>query len=202
MALTPEVINSVRRYDALIREPQDYGLPPFDSKGWLTAFMAKKQQRADQYAEELRVWAEIEASVTPALVAAYRIADADGRKEIRELLKQNRIFAWGLGWRHRRAPPTNDKPREASELRYSLLLYVMKDGLRDYRDEVVSLDEFCKSAQRSGLDAEQLLREAADLASDAPRGDRPSYREALISRADRLATTRQSARSVQPMRPC
>jgi hypothetical protein len=164
--------------------------------------MAKKTQRADQYAEELRVWAEIEASVTPALVASYEAADADGRQEIRDLLKQNWIFAWGLGWRHRGVPLPKDKPREASELRYSLLLSVMKDGQRDYRDEIVSLDEFCKSAERSGLDAGQMLREAADLASDAPRGDRPSYREALISRAERLAGTERSARSAQPMRPC
>ena len=183
MALTPEVIDPVRRFDALIRKLQ---VPPRDSKGWVKAFMAKKQQMADQYAEEQRVWAEIDASLPPALVAAYKAADADGRQEIRDLLKQNRIFAWGLGWRHRGAPPPKDKPRQASELRRSLLLSVMKDGQRDYRDEIVSLDEFCKTAQRSGLDAEQLLREAADLASDAPRGDRPSYREALISRADRL----------------
>jgi hypothetical protein len=169
MALTPEVIDPVRRFDALIRKLQ---VPPRDSKGWVKAFMAKKQQMADQYAEEQRVWAEIDASLPPALVAAYKAADADGRQEIRDLLKQNRIFAWGLGWRHRGAPPQ------------------LNDGQRDYRDEIVSLDEFCKTAQRSGLDAEQLLREAADLASDAPRGDRPSYREALISRADRLAGAR------------
>ena len=93
MALTPEVIDAVRRYDALIRKLQDYGLPPFDSKGYLAAFMAKRQQRADQYAEELRVWAEIEASLTPSLIAAYKAPDADGRQEIRDLLKQNRIFA-------------------------------------------------------------------------------------------------------------
>jgi len=190
MALTPEVIDAVRRFDALIRKLQDYGLPPRDSKGWLTAFMAKKQQRADQYAEEQRVWAEIDASVTPMLMAAYKAAGPEGRQEIRDLLKENPIFAWGFGWLYRGAPPPKDKPREVSELQHGLLISAMKDGHRDYRDEIVSLDEFFKTAQRSGLDAEQLLREAADLASDAPRGDRPSYREALLSRADRLARAR------------
>ena len=77
-----------------------------------------------------------------------------------------------------------------SELRYSLVLSVIKDGQRDYRDEIVYLDEFCRNTQRSGLDAEELLREAAELASDAPRGDRPSYRVVLISYADRLASAR------------
>ena len=54
MALTPQVVDQIRRYDALIRKLQDYGLPPHDSKGYIAAFMAKKQQMADQYAEEQR----------------------------------------------------------------------------------------------------------------------------------------------------
>ena len=64
----------------------------------------------------------------------------------------------------------------------------MKSAPLDFRDEIVSLDDFCKNAENSGLDAKQLLREAAELASDAPRGDRPSYRAVLISRADKLAS--------------
>jgi hypothetical protein len=45
--------------------------------------MAKKQQRADQYAEEQRVWAEIDVSVTPA--AFQRQAQGGERASMQSL---------------------------------------------------------------------------------------------------------------------
>jgi hypothetical protein len=67
------------------------------------------------------------------------------------------------------------------------VLFSIKDGDKDRRDEIVFLDSVCAAARKAGLDLAELLREAADMSSDETRGDRSSVRAVLLKRADKPA---------------
>ncbi|HRC87689.1 MAG TPA: hypothetical protein PK413_19005 [Thermoanaerobaculia bacterium] len=185
MTLPVDVIALMQRYDAEIARLQDLRLPPY-GKGYLEAVQARQQEVSQQRAEEKRLWQQIDATLLPVLLAAYRRGGDAERAAIRDLLKQCRKLAWGLGWAHRDQPPDRKAPLDAETLQRRLLLLAMKDGLVDWRDEIVALDELCGRAQRSGLDTGALLHEAAGLASDQPRGSRASLRAVLSERANRL----------------
>ena len=60
----------------------------------------------------------------------------------------------------------------------------------DWRDEIVTLDTLCADAAQQGLDVAALLRQAAELADAAPRGDAPSFRETLLKRAAKVERSR------------
>ena len=186
MALAPEIIEVIRQREAEIERLRDHGLPPFGSPGYLAAFMASKSKRTAKFEEERLLWQEINRSVLPHLLTAYMAGSPLDRQEIRDLLNDNSKFAWGLGWAGREGPPAAKQTATADDLRRRLLLFTMKDGLKDWRDETVTLDDFSATAQRSGIDIEPLLIEAADLASNQPRGDRASTRATLLERVRKL----------------
>jgi hypothetical protein len=179
-------VEAVRRFDSEIRRLQDYGLA-FGKPGYVARLIAKKQEMAEKYAEEQRVWEEINRTMLSDLMTAYISGGLQERQEIRDLLKENAKFAWGIGWDHRDDALTKRGPARASGLRRRLVLFSMKDGDNDWRDEIVILDGLCAAGRKSGVDIGQLLREAAEMSSDEPRGDRPSARAVLLMRAEKLA---------------
>ena len=189
MALNPALKDAIRDHDAEIRRLQDYGLE-FSKPGYVARLMAKKQEMAVKYSAELRLWEEINRTIWPALFSAYLSGGDLERDEIRRVLKDNRIFAWGVGWDHANYPAPKERPADATDLRNRLAMLAMKDGDSDWRDEIVTLDNVCAAGRKSGLDTERLLREAAQMSSDLPRGGRPSFRATLLARADRLARER------------
>jgi hypothetical protein len=73
-----------------------------------------------------------------------------------------------------------------------LAIFAMKNGDRDWRDEIVWLDGLCAVARDSQLDLSGLLREAAELASDTKRMDRPSVRATLLARATKAEDNKQA----------
>jgi hypothetical protein len=185
MALPHAFVEAVWRFEAEIRRLQDYGLA-FGKAGYSARLMAKKQEMADKYAEEQRVWEEINRTMLPDLMTAYISGGPLERLEIPDLLKANPKFAWGIGWDHRDDASKTEVPAQASGLRHRIVLFSMKDGHKDWRDEIVILDALCTAGRKAGLDTAQLLREAAEMSSDMARGDRPSLRTVLLNRADRL----------------
>lgn len=182
MPLAADTIAAIEAYEAEIVRLRDVGLPPFGAPGYLAAFMATTQVRAERHAQERAVWREIDERLLPCLLDAYRDGSDADRHGIRGLLATHATFAWGLGWAGRDEPPRRDEPATVEGLRRRLTLFAMKDGVADWRDEVVALDAIVASAKAAGFDAASLLREAADLASDAPRGSRSSTRATLLER--------------------
>jgi hypothetical protein len=186
MALPPALIEAVRRFDAEILRLHDYGLA-FGKPGYVRRLIANRQKMAEKYAEEQRVWDEINRTMLPDLMRAYVSGGLPERREIRELMKANAKFAWGVGWDHRDKAIKAGAPEQASDLRQRLVLLSMKDGNKDWRDEIVILDGLCAAGRKVGLDVAELLREAAEMSSDETRGDRSSLREVLLRRAEKLA---------------
>lgn len=182
MAIAPDIAEAIAHYQTQLEKLRDHGLPPFGAPGYMAAFMASRDARAQKHAQEQVVWQQIDRELLPSLLQAYQDGTADERGEIRTLLASNRIFAWGLGWAGRDKPPRPDDVVTEDTLRRRLLLFAMKDGVPDWRDEIMSLDSICAGAGRAGIAIGPLLSWAAGLAGDAPRGSRPSTREVLLAR--------------------
>jgi hypothetical protein len=123
-------------------------------------------------------------ALLPPLVAAYRTGDDRVREDVRGLLSRYSAFRWAVGRSVMAVVPPLDR-QAALE---ALALFSMKDGGRDWRDQQVWLDRFCKSALDSGLDLPYLLRQGAALSSDVPRfASAASTRTLLLRYAERFA---------------
>lgn len=102
---------------------------------------------------------------------------------VRDLLQQNPSFRWGFGW------GVASQIQGAEDARKALAVLSMKDGDKDYRDEIVALDHLCAAMKRAGLPVATLLTEAAAWSSDIARfPPTPSTRALLLRYAARFRT--------------
>jgi hypothetical protein len=179
MPLPPALVDRVRRHDDALAPLRDYGFD-IGKPGFVARMKAKQDEAKAKYAVDEALSAEIDRELTPELLHLYAAADDATREELRALLRQYRHVRDTL-----RTPPSDDAARR---FRDALVLLALKDGDPiDWRDEILTLDALCRGAQARALDTAQLLREAAALASDAPRGDLPSFRATLLRRAEKIA---------------
>jgi hypothetical protein len=186
MVIGNDIVDAIERFEAEIFRLRDYGLPEFGSAGYWKAYIALKEVRAEKSEKEREVWREIDKTLLTPLMEAYRCGSETERQHVRDLLKRHSTFAWGLGWAGRDGLPLAKQAPSVPQLRQQLALFAMKDGVRDPRDEVVALDELSKAAARSNIDIVPLFREAAEIASDHPRGGRDSTRATLVDRVVKL----------------
>jgi len=187
MALATELIETVRAFDARLRPLQDYGLN-LSEPGLAQRLKARKAIMATMYAESQRLRDEIDRSgIIPRLIDAYVAGADDDRLVLRALFSACRTFAhnWGPAGRNLTFP---EPPATTDQFLRALAVHCMRDGDADYRDEILLLDGLCKRGRESHLDVPGLLRQAAEMASAAPRGSRRSFRETLIERARRIET--------------
>jgi hypothetical protein len=185
MTIAPDLIATVRQFDARLRPLQDYGINIHDP-GWVARLKARKELMASMYAEERRLRDEIQRSgIIARLIDAYIAGDNRERQSLRELFAECRSFArnWGPEGRKITFP---DPPATAEQFLRAFAVHAMRNGDPDYRDEILLLDGLCKRCAESGLDAVVVLREAAGLAGGEPRGKRKSFRDALKERAERI----------------
>ena len=185
MTVAPDLIETVRHFDARLRPLQDYGINIHDP-GWVARLKARKETMASMYAEEQRLRDEIDRSgIIPRLIDAYLAGDDRERQSLRTLFAECRSFAhnWGPEGRKITFP---DPPATSEQFLRAFAVHAMRDGDRDYRDEILLLDGLCKRCVESGLDVAVVLRQAAELASGEPRGKRKSFRDALEERAERI----------------
>jgi hypothetical protein len=185
MAIAPDLIETVRIFDARLRPLQDYGLK-IHEPGLARRLKARKDIIATMHADELRLRDEIDRSgIIPRLIDAYIAGDEDDRQALRALFDECRTFAhnWGAEGRKISFPVP---PASAERFLRALAVHAMRDGDPDYRDEILLLDGLCKLGGKSGLDVPALLREGAAMASTAARGSRKSFCDALKERAARL----------------
>jgi hypothetical protein len=113
MAIDPDLIDTVRRFDAQIRRLQDYGIE-MQSPGWVARLHARKEAMAAMYAEEQLVRQEVDRTgILPRLINAYMRGSAEDRQELRELQKECCRFGGGPEG-HRMARPK--APVTAEEL--------------------------------------------------------------------------------------
>ncbi len=183
MTIAPDLIETVRQFDARLRPLQDYGINIHDP-GWVARLKARKELMASMHAEEQRLRDEIDRSgIIARLIDAYIAGDDRERQSLRALFAECRSFAhnWGPEGRKITFP---DPPATAEQFLRAFAVHAMRDGDRDYRDEILLLDGLCKRCVESGLDAVMMLRQAAELASGEPRGKRKSFRDALKRRAE------------------
>jgi hypothetical protein len=181
MPLEIALVADVRNCEAEIVRLHNHGVDMV-KPGWVDALFAAREERARKYAKELRVCREFESRVLPDLLKIYLSGTAEDRQDIRDLLRECRQVRWFLGASQ---PTKGPASSSAADLRNRLALFSMKDGdMTDWRDELLTLDAICTDAREANLDVAHLLREAADLSSDSPRGDRPSFRATLLKRAD------------------
>jgi hypothetical protein len=180
MAIEPDLIDAVRRFDAQIRRLQDYGIE-MQSPGWVARQHARKDAMAAMYAEEQLVRQQVDRiGILPRLINAYMRGSAEDRQQLRDLQKECSRFGGGPEG-HRMARPK--PPVTAEELLRAFAILSMSDGDGDWRDEKLWLDDLCAVGRASGLDVPTLLCKAATTASAAERGSRPSLRETLLTRA-------------------
>jgi hypothetical protein len=185
MTIAPDLIETVRQFDARLRPLQDYGINIRDP-GWVARLKARKDLMASMHAEERSLRDEIDrSSIIPRLIDAYIAGDDQERQSLRALFGECRSFArnWGAEGRKISFP---DPPATAEQFVRAFAVHAMRDGDRDYRDEILLLDGLCKRCVESGLDVVMVLRQAAELASGEPRGKRDSFRDALQKRAERI----------------
>jgi hypothetical protein len=185
MALAPDLIKTVRAFETRLRPLQDYGLN-IGEPGLARRLKARKDIIAAMHDEESRLREEVDRSgIIPRLVDAYIAGDEVDRQDLRVLFDECRSFAhnWGPEGRKISFPPPSVN---AEQFLRALAVHAMRDGDRDYRDEILLLDGLCKLGSASGLDVPELLRQGAAMASAAPRGSRKSFCDALKERAARL----------------
>jgi hypothetical protein len=175
MAIDPDLIDTVRRYDARIGQLQNYGID-FDIPGWWPRMQARTEAMAAMYEEEQRVREEV-SEMLPHLLDAYTNGSPQDRQELRNLLDECRSF----GGKQNEIKP--ELPVTAESLRKELIFMSMRDGDPDWRDETVWLDNLCATGIAAGLDLPALLGEAAALSSTAGRDGRPSLQDILLVRA-------------------
>jgi hypothetical protein len=149
-----EVRADVAVIDELLRDianrPVDLGDP-----NW-----AAKLQQAPPPVEEAGVAAEAAAALD-ALLDAYETGGLPTREEVRDIFGAYPSFRWAARL-----------PREwnsVGEFRRRLVHVSAADQGADPRDQLMAIWWLCNRARELGIDVEPVLREVADLSSDADR---------------------------------
>jgi hypothetical protein len=147
-----EVRTDVAIIDELLRH---IGKRPVDLND--SNWMAKIRQ-APPPVEEAGVAAEATAALE-VLLDAYESGGPPIREEVREVFRAYPSFRWAA-----------HLPREwesVVEFRRWLVHVSAKDQGADPRDELMTIWWLCNRAREQGIDVEPVLREVADLSSDA-----------------------------------
>jgi hypothetical protein len=120
-------------------------------------WMAKLRQ-APRLVEEAGVEPEAGAALE-VLLDAYETGGVSAREEVRDIFRAFPSFRSAVGL-----------PRlweSAAEFRRRLVHVSAVDQGADPRDELMSIWSLCNEARERGIDVEPVLREVADLSSDA-----------------------------------
>ncbi|MER7278751.1 hypothetical protein ABT369_30350 [Dactylosporangium sp. NPDC000244] len=119
---------------------------------------AAKLRRAPPPVEEAGVAAEAAAALE-VLLDAYEHGGPAAREEVRGIFRAHGSFRWAV-----------HLPRQwesAAEFRRRLVHVSAMDQGADPRDELMTIWGLCNQARERGIDVEPVLREVADLSSDA-----------------------------------
>lgn len=107
--------------------------------------------------DQAGVRAEAEA-VLKTILDAYAAGDAPMRTSIRQLIAENRAFAWATGVP---IPATTEQG-----FRQHLLWLSAIDQAQDLRDTILTIHELCRTATAAGVDTAPIVAEVAELSSD------------------------------------
>ncbi|MET8154151.1 hypothetical protein ACIBSW_19980 [Actinoplanes sp. NPDC049668] len=159
-----EVRADVAVIDELLRDianrPVDLSDP-----NWAAKFRARPP------VEEAGVAAEAAAALD-ALLDAYETGGSPTREQVRDIFRDYPSFRWGA-----------HLPREwnsVGEFRRRLLHVSAMDKGADPRDQLMAIWWLCNRARELGIDVEPVLREVADLSSDADCQDFGSARMRIM----------------------
>jgi hypothetical protein len=115
-------------------------------------------RRAPAPAQEAGVAAETAAALE-ALLDAYETGGAEAREQVRGIFRDHPSFRWAArlpaGW------------ESVAEFRRRLVHVSATDQGADPRDELMTIWWLCNRARELGIDVEPVLREVAELSSDA-----------------------------------
>jgi len=176
----------IRRFDATMARLADLGIdlhrPP---RELLADLRARKDEMRRQHEELEATQREVDRRLLPELLDLYINGGDQDREALRALLAECRTFRWGFGWGLASRIATADDARNA------LAVFSMKDGDRDWRDEILALDHLCAAIEKAGLPVAALLTEAAGWSSDVPRFGPLNIRSThdhLLDRAQRFGS--------------
>jgi hypothetical protein len=99
------------------------------------------------------------AAALEGLLDAYETGGAEAREEVRDIFRAHPSFRWAAGL-----------PRQwesVAEFRRRLVHVSAMDQGADPRDELMTIWWLCNEARERGIDVASVLREVADLSSDA-----------------------------------
>lgn len=173
---------TIGRFDATMRRLADLGIdlhrPP---RELLADLRARKDERRRQHEELEATQREADRLLLAELIDIYINGDDEDRRAVRDLLREFPTFRWGFGWGLASSITTAEE-----DARRALAVLSMKDGDRDFRDEIVALDHLCAAMRRTGLPAAALLREAAAWSNHVQRfPPAASTRDLLLRYAER-----------------
>jgi hypothetical protein len=95
MAIDPDLIDTVRRFDAQIRRLQEYGIE-MQSPGWVARLHARKEPWPPCMPKVVRQEVD-RIGILPRLINAYMQGSAEDRQQLRELQKECSRFGGGAG---------------------------------------------------------------------------------------------------------
>jgi hypothetical protein len=127
-------------------------------------------QNAPDPLDEAGVRTDAEA-VLESLLRAYAMASASARASIREIVAENRAFAWATG--------VPEPPTTAQAFRQHLLWLSAIDQSQDFRDSLLGLKDLCDQARAAGVSIAPVLKEVAALSSDIDETSMGSMRSIL-----------------------
>lgn len=115
-------------------------------------------------------------SITKEMVAVYLKGNGDQRARMRELLNNYEGVKNFLG-----AQTLSTEFHDATELFvYRLVCLSMRDLGKDTRDEIVSLDSICKTAEQAGIDIVPHLKKIAQLSGNENKYGMGSMQDILL----------------------
>ena len=175
--------DEIRRFDKEMRRLSDLGidlsLPDPALRGSL---QARGEEIRRQYEELEATRHQADRQLLAALLRAYLNGSDTDRRNLRDLLAEYDSFRWGFGCGLAACIASEDDARQA------LAVLSLKDGDKDYRDQIVALDRLCAAIRKVGLPVAALLREAAVWSSDIERfAPAQSTRALLLDYAERFA---------------
>jgi len=117
------------------------------------------------------------ANLLSELIAYYWACAEEERQVLRQLFGDHRSFSWAA-----RLPY---KALSDESFRAHLLLFSMKDQGRDTRDAILELQHKCSTAAAAGLEIGPILKEIAEISSDADKYRMGSTRTLLLHEYER-----------------
>ncbi|GIF47208.1 hypothetical protein DFJ67_7168 [Asanoa ferruginea] len=144
----------VATIDELLREIAERPVDLSDPN-WMATL-----RQAPAPVEEAGVTAEAAAALE-SLLDAYETGGSPTRAEVRDIFRDYGSFRWAAG--------LPNEWESARDFRRRLVHVSAVDQGSDPRDELVTIWSLCNRARELGIDVEPVLREVAELSSDADR---------------------------------